>query len=974
MLCRLTCIIVFFGIMNIATAESAQPFLRKISFLEGLPSQTIYDMFSSQKGFLYLGTNKGLVKFNGAEFTLINVKGKHAKSINNICENEEGRIWCKNFSNQVFYLENDTLRANEKLQSYLAKTDNLREIIMVKNTLWLMTQFEVFTFNTLSEKIESKYTIDNNSKILFVDIFYNKREDVIYLADIDSVYKLVSNKREQVYATDGHQTSLMEHEGEMYVTAKNYENSCFNLTKKTKIQFPKELDNSYFNYLRSTENQLWLCTNKGLLMLNFEDNNKAVLLLQNRRISDVVEDFQGNIWISTLDDGLFLLPNIKLAWHPLFDYYKTQEHHNMLPIVRGPEQTFFLGSSLGHIYWYSVDGEIIKSFDTGFNNEIEFLYFDSVNNRLLHTFGYIDLTNLKMENSIGFGKFVYPDDANNYMICTYALAGLIPTDFNKGVNYNGKNEGFRKEKFSPRNIDLLALRMVRARCAIFSPLFQKYYVAFSDGLWVYDKKGVAKTIFNNGEPIIVNSMKLDSDGKIWLATLYQGLLVLEDDVVVQTISESNGLSHNDCKHLVFADTLVFVVNENGIDRLNRMDNKILNITKDLALNQLEINDLLVIDNQLFFTTNMGLLTLSLNYQSSFHKPLIFASDVKVNDVSFTNLEGLKYYQNNIEIKFEVVNFSSLGQHEIKYRLLGYDTIWRYQSGAIQRINFLSLPSGYYTFQVQAISNETESVIIEISFDIQQPFWLRWWFVAIEITLGGGVLFWVYRLAENRTRARQIIKEKLALSQLTALRSQMNPHFLFNVLNSVQGLIYANKKNDASEYLGKFSDLMRKILEISNKKVISLREEIDMLTTYIELESGRFEEGFEYVINIAPELDAESIKLPTMIVQPFVENAIKHGLMHKKGHKSLTINCAKSEVYPQYVLIAIEDNGVGREAANELNKSFKKHASFATKAIDSRIHLLNQSLTENIIIECVDKKGTNKQPQGTVVNIFIPLHL
>jgi ligand-binding sensor domain-containing protein len=141
MLCRLTCIIVFFGIMNIATAESAQPFLRKISFLEGLPSQTIYDMFSSQKGFLYLGTNKGLVKFNGAEFTLINVKGKHAKSINNICENEEGRIWCKNFSNQVFYLENDTLRANEKLQSYLAKTDNLREIIMVKNTLWLMTQF-----------------------------------------------------------------------------------------------------------------------------------------------------------------------------------------------------------------------------------------------------------------------------------------------------------------------------------------------------------------------------------------------------------------------------------------------------------------------------------------------------------------------------------------------------------------------------------------------------------------------------------------------------------------------------------------------------------------------------------------------------------------------------------------------------------------------------------------------------------------
>jgi ligand-binding sensor domain-containing protein/signal transduction histidine kinase len=952
---------------------NAQPFLRKISFLEGLPSPTIYDMYSSKKGFIYLGTNKGLVKFNGAEFAKIPMAGKHARPVNNVCENEQKTIWCKNFSNQVFYVDYDTLCIHEVLQNYLTSAGNLREMIMVKNTLWLMTQFEVFTFNTLSEKIESKFKLDkSNSDNSFLDIHFEPKESVIYVLDVLHVYKQKNDKLEVVYSTNQQQSSLMSYKGDVYVTTKKNEKSCINLTKKRKIKFSADLDHAYFNYLRHTDNQLWLCTNKGVLLVDVADNENSVLLLKEKRISDVVKDFQGNVWISTLDEGLFLMPNAQLKTYS-HDKNKS-EHMHLLPIVEGPEATFFVGSSLGQIFWYSVSGQLIQSFDTGLNNEIEFLYYDSTYNRLMHTFGYIDLRTQRLENTIDFGKCVFPDDQDNYIVCTFAMSGLIPRDFGQEVKFSQTNTGFRTDKFSQKGIDLLIFRLVRARCAIFSSIHQKYYIAFSDGVWAFDKMGVAQPIVNKGEPILANSMKLDNKGNVWLATLHQGLLVIDNVSVVNSYTIESGLSNNDCKHVALTNSFAYVVHENGIDRIHLSDNSICSITQDLALNQLEMNDIIVLGEHLWVTTNTGLLSLPANHTSVFQKPLLYASRVWINELNVANLHELAHYQNNVKINFEVVNFNTLGQHEFKYRLIGYDTNWQYQSGTIESVNYLSLPPGTYTFQIQALSLDIASELVEIDFSIHPPFWMRWWFISLEILAGISLLWWVYHLAERRTRARQLLKEKLALSQLTALRSQMNPHFLFNVLNSVQGLIYANKKNDATEYLGKFSDLMRKTLEIANKKFISLAEEIELLKIYLELEAGRFEEAFEYTISIDASIDDEEIKIPTMIVQPFVENAVKHGLMHKKGVKTLVVRCTKPATYPAHILIEVEDNGIGRAAATELNKLRKKHNSFATKAIDTRINLLNQSLSEHIIIEWIDKLAPNRLPQGTLVSIYIPLNL
>jgi LytS/YehU family sensor histidine kinase len=262
-------------------------------------------------------------------------------------------------------------------------------------------------------------------------------------------------------------------------------------------------------------------------------------------------------------------------------------------------------------------------------------------------------------------------------------------------------------------------------------------------------------------------------------------------------------------------------------------------------------------------------------------------------------------------------------------------------------------------------------IKELHFEIKKPFWLQWWFVALEILAIVFLVYWVNKRAVLRTKKRQEVKEQLALSQLTALRSQMNPHFMFNVLNSVQGLIYSNQKSKASEYLGKFSDLMRKILEASDKKDITVEKEFELLDMYVSLEKSRFENDFEYKINLPTTLDLSQYVIPSMIIQPFVENAIKHGLMHKKGLKELTIS---GEIQNNYWRFIIDDNGVGRAKAEQINKSFKSHKSFATNAIGSRISLINKVSSSKIEIVIEDKMSNTNESLGTKITILIPVKI
>ncbi|MFN8287693.1 MAG: histidine kinase [Chitinophagales bacterium] len=221
------------------------------------------------------------------------------------------------------------------------------------------------------------------------------------------------------------------------------------------------------------------------------------------------------------------------------------------------------------------------------------------------------------------------------------------------------------------------------------------------------------------------------------------------------------------------------------------------------------------------------------------------------------------------------------------------------------------------------------------------------------------------LRELKIKQQQIELQRTE-SELKAIKAQMNPHFIFNALNSIQEMFFIGDKRLANEHLGKFSQLTRDILKASGKRTISLAEEVEMLRKYLQLEGLRFETGFSFSITVEDEDAADDILLPPMLIQPYVENAIRHGLLHKKGEKRLRVHFAFNEA-EEYLSCVVEDNGIGRKTAEEINKNRRQlNESFSTSANAKRLELLNQSRSKRIGVNYDDLE------EGTRVSILIPL--
>ena len=351
-------------------------------------------------------------------------------------------------------------------------------------------------------------------------------------------------------------------------------------------------------------------------------------------------------------------------------------------------------------------------------------------------------------------------------------------------------------------------------------------------------------------------------------------------------------------------------------------------------------------------------------------------DQQVWDTGFSGVDQMVLHEKNDYSRFEFTlpYYALQGQNRYAAKIEGLDDDWRVL-GNVPRIQFSRPPPGHYLLRVKAAPARGgwSHHELTLAIHVKQAFYKRPWFhiawpVAVLILSSLASRWYIARIKRQEEQQTQINK-KFAELELQALQAQMNPHFVFNALGAIQYFIQKNKVETADNFLAKFAKLMRLFLESSKNKYITLTEEIKLLSLYVELEQMRDEQKFEAVISVDEKIDIHYRELPSILIQPFVENAINHGLFHKKGKGHLVVTFGENE--RGSLICTIQDDGVGRvKAAQMKRQSSRTHKSRGMQIVLERLEVL-QHVDEVSIIVDVSDLYPDQDDTGTIVRIEIP---
>lgn len=329
---------------------------------------------------------------------------------------------------------------------------------------------------------------------------------------------------------------------------------------------------------------------------------------------------------------------------------------------------------------------------------------------------------------------------------------------------------------------------------------------------------------------------------------------------------------------------------------------------------------------------------------------------------------LSYKENFFRIDFLLTDYVSPFKNKYEYQLVNMDKDWKKCEEHQRTAPYTSVPPGTYTFRVRATNNEGvwSKNIASITIKVLPPFWETWTFRITVLLVIGGLIYYLWK----KEMTKQAMQQQIIALENKALRAQMNPHFIFNALNSIQDFIIDNNAKEASKYLNKFAKLIRLMLDNSEHSFVSLQKELDLLMYYIELERLRFNHNFEYIFEKSVEIDTYNISIPTMMIQPHVENAIWHGLQHKKEGGTLHLRIYLLD--EEQLVCEVEDDGIGREAAKAIRQNrHKDHESKGLSITENRLKLFQQSHNQSIGMKTIDKYDENGKATGTKIIITLP---
>lgn len=952
-----------------------------IKFNQGLPSDFVYSTIKKE-GYLYIATQRGLCQYDGYQFIknseinseinslainknklyyydhnlglvyienifnipkeLVKVNFEDSSPYNdhydNIYIDQKGLVWCTDYNNIKYYSPSAKKMISFSFDTNMSETD-AKNIFLEPNSneIWIATRKGMYIWNRKNNHLKHHPNLFLKSEHFISAKLSQDKQNLMYTNKKGSLflYDLLQNRYKKIAlsSTKGQFSIASSFEDEVGNTLLYNEHQLYFFRTKTNSKLIFETENKINHVYYDAETKIiWVATNHGLIKLIQED--KSIITLKaffknNKTVTSIVQDDKARLWMCNTTNIIYSYG--KNSWKT-YSYPDKSLQFSELFIQ---EKNIIVSSNKGVYILKKNNLQPLIKIDTGVKKAI----VDNKNQLwILPNKGAVKVydlaTTLPKENFIlNPSKYWKENKFNDISLAkngTIWLASWMPKDY--GISYFDN----RKSRF----VEISQLKYFKNESLFITDYYNK--IAFThNGNLLFSGYGGWNLVHPNGKIIFslntekhnvtndhIEGIAEDRNGNIWFTS-------------------AEGLNHYNFK----TDRVV---------RISQIDG--------LATNELIYGFCKLSDNKIALGTNFGCQIIDLEDILKTQlinklKITVVKKDGKILPHKNNNIE-LNYDFTELDLYFSALSFSEKEKIIYRYKF-NTDQTWNYL-GTNPKLSLVKLSPGKYNITVAAGDNldNWQSKTLQIALTITPPFYKTYWFFGIVIVLLFAMVYFISRYFINQEKIKGILKSNIKEAEMQTLRSQMNPHFMFNSLNSINSYIIQNKSNEASKYLSTFSKLMRSILDNSKYRTIQLEKEIKTLDWYLQLEAVRLEHKFTYSIQCSDGIDRETVQIPPLIIQPFVENAIWHGIQNKnsKGHIIIQINSDETES----LKISITDDGIGRKASALLKKSQTTHISYGLEITIDRLKILNPSNSVTII----DLYDETSQPKGTQVLLNI----
>lgn len=952
--------LIFFICLCICKNTSAQHYqFKNIGINNGLPSSLVYKIHEDKKGYIWFLTEKGVARFDGKQYTYFGIKDGFTEAGSyQIIEDKRGDLWFLSTSFKLFVFRNGVFTP--------IKTNIL--------FAWINLGLDGEILALGRHNFPFIYAINNKLSVVtklaiiqgWNSDFWEYKKDHFLVAGLNGIHINIAGKSKLIVGMKSKRSRILPKifkiDSHLYFTtdAGLYQFDKQQLKGVLVYQTDKN-EIFYVSKDEATEN-IWLSTTNGLL--EFENEQRMATPLKiyflNNKVYSAQKLNDNSFWISTYSKGVFVA-NLAAKHINATEGIDDEKIMNVKKL--GGDCYFF---NYGNYYKYN--GHQIKKYifpDRQLKDENNrlLMFANSMDDSVVFMCGY---NNSYLLNNKGVKKFSYNKDSclvvDNKLekgIALLSLKGLSINTFNNVITpfYKGN---YIMEAFRAKNIIIDNL----------NPLyFEKdtVYVNSNLGLlkiFLSDKKVAYNTIL----PQIEVSQVLKYKQKFIISTLINGLFIIDGLNIINKYT-LNGLNTNYIKRLAIHENKLWLCTNKGLARLD-LDNyeQITTFTDADYLINNEVNDVTFINDTVFVATSGGLSFFAKNAGFKPSHPYIYLEKFQVNnkDTTIQSNYEFSYTQNNFSLNFSSPSYRSGAQNVYRFIVVKDNTSFDTTYTKSDLIQLSALAPGSYQFVVSAknIDGFWSKTPYTFHILINPPIWETLIFRLVVIGIFILILAFIIVSAFWRYKREQDFQRRIAESELRSLRLYMNPHFIFNSLASLQSFILTQNTALANNYITRFSKLIRSIMGFSVKGEISLKEEVQLIKSYLELEQIRFENVFSFQITYNTEMDLPNIIIPSLITQPFVENAVKHGITGLKDRQG------KIEV--EYVMrneklyCIIQDNGLGVD----INK--KKDSDYISSGIrftEERIKLIVNNPNEQVIkMQNLDELNQ----QGTRIEVLIPI--